>query len=239
MSKFPMMTDTRQLALEWPHRPALTRADFVVGAANEAAIAMIDGFPHWPNRVAVLIGPPGSGKTHLASIWREASGAREIAAQDLAGADLSGLLATGAVLVEGIDAENVSPTSLFHLLNLVREREGYALLTSRVAPAELLFPLADLRSRLRAAVPVVLEAPDDALLAQVVVKLFADRQLPVDAGLIDYLSRRMERSLEAANRLVAALDAAALAAGRPVTRQLAAQVLAREDVDDTRSGEDL
>ncbi len=239
MPKFPTMTETRQLALEWPHRPALTRADFVVGAANEAAIAMIDAFPNWPNRVAVLVGPPGSGKTHLASIWREASDAREIAAHDLGRVDLGNLLATGSVLVEAIDAADVSPTALFHLLNLVREREGHALLTSRIAPAELDYPLADLRSRLRAAVPVVLEAPDDALLAHVVVKLFADRQLPVDAGLVEYLCRRMERSLEAADRIVAALDAAALAAGRPITRQLAAQVLAREGVDEATAAEDL
>ena len=233
------MTEPRQLALEWPHQQALTRADFVVGAANEAAMAMIDAFPHWPNRVAVLVGPPGSGKSHLAAIWCAASGAREIAAADLRSADLAGLLATGAVVVEDIDAPGVDPTALFHLINLVREREAFALMTSHIAPAELDFPLADLRSRLRAAVPVALEAPDDALLAKVIVKLFADRQLPIDAGLVEFLSRRMERSLEAAGRLVAALDAAALAAGRPVTRQLAAQVLAGVGGEEPVHGEDL
>ncbi len=226
------MIETRQLALELPHRPALTRADFVVGAANEAAIAMVDAFPHWPNRVAVLVGPAGSGKTHLAAVWREASGATEIAASDLAAADLGSLLATGAVLVEDIHSDGVDATALFHLINLVREREAFALLTSRVAPAELDVALPDLRSRLRAAVPVELAAPDDALLARVIVKLFADRQLPVDAGLVEFLGRRMERSLGAANRIVAELDAAALAAGRPVTRQLAAQVLGRQDADE-------
>ncbi|WP_073052635.1 DnaA ATPase domain-containing protein [Kaistia soli] len=221
------MSETRQLALELPHPPALTRADFIVGAANEAAIAMIDRYPAWPNRVAILVGPPGSGKTHLAAIWRESSGAAEVGARDLGTADLGALLASGAVLVEDIHAPETDPTALFHLLNLVREREAHALLTSRVLPAELAFVLPDLRSRLRAAVPVGLDAPDDALLAQVIVKLFADRQLPVDASLVDYLSRRIERSLEAAGRIVAALDAEALAAGRPLTRQLAAQVLAR------------
>ncbi len=226
------MIETRQLALELPHRPALTRADFVVGAANESAMAMVDAFPQWPNRVAVLIGPAGSGKTHLAAVWREASGAAEIAARDLGAADLGSLLASGAVLVEDIHSDGVDATALFHLINLVREREAFALLTSRVAPAELDVALPDLRSRLRAAVPVELAAPDDALLAHVIVKLFADRQLPVDAGLVDYLGRRMERSLGAANRIVAELDAAALAAGRPVTRQLAAQVLGRHDADE-------
>ncbi|HWJ72999.1 MAG TPA: DnaA/Hda family protein [Kaistia sp.] len=220
------MNESRQLALELPHPPALTRADFVVGAANQAAVAMIDRYPDWPNRVAVLVGPPGSGKTHLAAIWRETSHAAEIAARDLGSADLGALLASGAVLVEDIHAPETDQTALFHLINLVRESEAHALLTSRMRPVELAFDLPDLRSRLRAAVPVELEAPDDALLAQVIVKLFADRQLPVDASLVDYLSRRIERSLQAAGEVVAALDAEALAAGRPVTRQLAAQVLA-------------
>lgn len=221
------MTETRQLALELPHRPGLSRADFVEGAANGAALAMVERWPDWPNRIAMLVGPAGSGKTHLSAIWRERSGAKEIAASALRDADLDALVAGGAVLVEDIHAGDVEETALFHLINLVRERDGHALLTSRLAPAELPFELADLRSRLRAAVPVTLLAPDDELLARVIVKLFADRQLPVEASLVDFLSLRMERSLEAANRIVAALDAEALAVGRPISRQLAARVLAR------------
>lgn len=223
------MTEARQLALALPHPPALTEADFVVGDSNAAAVAMVERYPAWPNPVAMLIGPKGSGKTHLATIWRERSGATEIRGDALAGADLAALLAGGAVLVEDIDGEGVDATALFHLLNLVREMRGFALLTSRVAAADLSFALPDLRSRLRAAFPVLLEEPDDALLAKVVVKLFADRQLEVDANLVAFLARRMERSLEFAARLVAALDAESLASGKPVTRPLATRVLAMMD----------
>jgi len=69
--------------------------------------------------------------------------------------------------------------------------------------------------------------PDDALLSALLVKLFADRQLIVDSGLVDYIAVRMERSLEAANALVDELDREALAAGGAVTRKLAAAALAR------------
>ncbi|MCX5493259.1 DnaA/Hda family protein [Kaistia dalseonensis] len=218
----------RQLALTLPHMAALTRADFLVGSANEAAVHLIDRFPDWPNRVALLIGPVGSGKTHLGQIWREASGASEIAARDLGRADFDALFASGRVLVEDLHAGPVDQAALFHFLNLVREREAHALLTSRESPAALGFSLPDLASRLRAAVPVVLQEPDDELLARVIVKLFADRQIAVDPPLVDFIRRRMDRSLESANRLVALLDQEALAAGRPITRQLAANVLARE-----------
>lgn len=228
-----MMTNTaRQLALTLPHSPAMTRADFLVGSANEAAIGLIDRFPDWPNHVVVLVGPEGSGKSHLGHIWKLSSGAVEVAARDLRLADVDGLAAVGHVLVEDLHAGDVEQNALFHLLNRIRERGAYGLLTSRVPVDALAFELPDLQSRLRAALPAELLAPDDSLLAHVIVKLFADRQLTVDAGVVDFICRRMERSLEAANRLVADLDRRALAEGRPITRQLAAAVLRQDDEDE-------
>lgn len=223
-----MISPTGQLALTLPHPAQMTRADFLIGRANEAAAGLVDRFPDWPNRTVLLAGPPGSGKTHLGRIWREASHAAEIAARDLGRADIEALLSTGRVLVEDLHEEGVDEAALFHLLNLVREREAYAFLTSRLPPGQLAFTLPDLVSRLRAAVPAELDTPDDDLLSRVMVKLFADRQLQVDPGLLDFIRRRMERSLEAANRIVADLDHAALAAGKPISRQLAAAILRQE-----------
>jgi chromosomal replication initiation ATPase DnaA len=227
-----MSDSLRQLPLSLPHSAAMTRADFIVGRANQSAIALIDRYPDWPNPVALLVGPAGSGKTHLGQIWKAATGAVEIAARDLATAGLDELVGTHPVLVEDVDGEGVSQTALFHLFNLVRERRVSALFTSRVPLQALPFDLPDLASRLRSAVPVELLEPDDELLARVIVKLFADRQLAVDPAVIDFISHRMERSLGAANRLVELLDREALAAGRPITRHLAATVLAREAGDE-------
>lgn len=215
----------RQLGLALPHQPQMTRADFLVGASNEAAVALIDRFPAWPNRNLLLIGPAGSGKSHLGRIWREIAGARAIRAAALREAEIEPSLAEGRLLVEDLHEPDLDEAVLFHLLNRARERSAFLMLTSRVPPHELAVALPDLVSRLRLALPVELPLPDDELLRRVLVKLFADRQLRVDPSLIDYLARRIERSYDAANRVVAALDAAALAAGRPITRQLAAAVL--------------
>jgi len=227
-----MSDSLRQLPLTLPHNAALTRADFIVGRANQSAVALVDRHPDWPNPVAVLVGPIGSGKTHLGQIWKAAAGAREIAARDLATASLDAFVGTGPVLVEDLHEDGVSQPALFHLLNLVRERRVSALLTSRVPVAALGFDLPDLASRLRASVPAELSEPEDELLARVIFKLFADRQLAVESAVVDFISQRMERSLGAANRLVEVLDREALAAGRPITRHLAASVLAREAGDE-------
>ncbi|MDE3115731.1 MAG: hypothetical protein KGL26_09045 [Pseudomonadota bacterium] len=216
---------SRQLPLDLPHNAAMTRADYLVGDANRAAIALIDAWPDWPAQAVLLTGPAGSGKTHLVEIWRTDSGGAVRAAGDLG--DVETLVKAGAVAVEDLHNGPLDETALFHLINLSNERRVPLLMTSRRPAAALPVRLPDLASRLRAMRPLELGAPDDALLRLVLVKLFADRQLAVDAGVIETIVTRMERSLEAANRVVAELDRAALAGGRAISRRLAATTLAQ------------
>ncbi|HVY19546.1 MAG TPA: hypothetical protein VHA70_05645 [Bauldia sp.] len=217
----------RQLPLTLPHRAAMTRADFLVGEANTRAIALVDAWPAWPAPVVLLAGPVGSGKTHVVEMWREASGAAVAAAPTLTDADVVPLVGAGAVAVEDLHQGVADEAALFHLLNLAAERKAPVLLTSRVWAAALPVRLADLASRLRAARPVELGEPDDDLLRRVLVKLFADRQLAVEPLVVEYIVTRMERSLEAANVLVEAIDHDALAAGAAITRRVAAAAMAR------------
>ena len=181
-------------------------------------------WPDWPSPVVALVGPEGAGKSHLAAIWAEQAGARFLSGRALRGVDLPAALATGALVIEDIAPNTLDETALFHLLNLVREEDASLLLTARTAPAGWRLATADLASRLRAVPVATLAAPDDATLRAVLVKLFADRQLAVDAPLLDYLMSRNERSFTAAREAVARLDAEALRLQRPVTRALAAEL---------------
>ena len=218
------MNVPRQLALALPHAESFAREDFLVGEANYSALATIERWPDWPGRALLLIGPEGAGKSHLAGIWAELAGARRIGARALGEADLLAELATGALVVE--DAQMpFDERALFHLLNLMREEEGFVLITARDAPAGWNVLLPDLASRLRAIPSVTLAAPDDALLRAVLVKLFGDRQLAVDESLISYVATRIERSFAAAQAAVARLDSEAMQRQRALTRALAAEIL--------------
>jgi chromosomal replication initiation ATPase DnaA len=213
------------LALALPHRESLTRDDFLEGPGNATALALIDRWPDWPARVMLLVGPEGSGKSHLAAVWAAQAGARVSAAAALEARAVPAALATGALVVEDVAAGNFDERALFHLLNLAREEDAFVLITSRTPPAAMPVALRDLASRLRALPAVTLAAPDDALLRAVLVKLCADRQMSVDEAVIGYLAARIERSFAAARNVVEQLDAEALRQARPVTRALAASVL--------------
>jgi DnaA regulatory inactivator Hda len=235
-TKAPPVPASRQLPLGLGHAAAMTRADFLVGDANREAIALIDAWPAWPAPVVVLVGPEGSGKSHLAAVWRSASAATATEAAAVRSTDVETLVAAGAVAVEDLHAGPLDEPALFHLINRAREHGVALLFTSRLAPASLGVALPDLASRLRSAHGVRLGAPDDELLRRVLVKLFADRQLALDPQVIDYLAVRMERSLAAAAAVVDVLDRTALAEGRPITRPFAAAALA--DRPDFHADED-
>lgn len=214
----------RQLVLALDHSVSFAREDFLHGPSNAAALALIDRWPDWPDRLVALIGPEGSGKSHLAAIWAEAAGARILSAKFLAMSDLPGSLATGALVVEDLESEDLDEPALFHLINLAREERAYVLLSARVPLTSFLISLRDLASRLRALPSVVLAPPDDALLHALIVKLAADRQLLMDATVVNYLVNHIERSFAAARAAVRRLDEEAMRQHRPVTRSLAAEL---------------
>lgn len=221
------MKPPRQLALALPHDESFAREDFLAGASNAGALRTIERWPDWPDRALALVGPEGAGKSHLAAIWAEIAGARRVSARALGETDLPAALATGTLVVEDADGK-LDERALFHLINLMRQEEGFILITARMAPATWAVGLPDLASRLRAVPTVAIEPPDDALLRAVLVKLFADRQLDVDESLIAYLVTRIERSFASARTAVEALDGEALRQKRAVTRALAVELLGRE-----------
>ncbi len=220
-----------QLPLDLGHRPALSDGDFLVAPCNAEAHAWLSRWPDWPSPASVIHGPAGCGKTHLAHLFAARSGAPIIAAARLEVASPPELLAEAkAVVVENCDRGQLDEAALFHLINLVKESGAHLLLSGREPPSRWKLALPDLRSRLNAMPALTIIAPDDSLLAAVLVKQFADRQIRVGEDLVFYLLGRMERSFEACARMVERLDRAALAARRAVTVPLARKLL-EEDQD--------
>ncbi|EJW12102.1 Chromosomal replication initiator protein DnaA [Rhodovulum sp. PH10] len=218
----------RQLALAFEHPESFAPEDFLRSASNAVAIDAVARWPDWPSRALVLLGPEGAGKSHLAAVWAQRAGAPVASARTLDEASVPAALAHGALVLEDVSPA-VDEVALFHLLNLARETGAWLLLTAASPPAGWRLRLPDLHSRLRALPAVTLAPPDEELLRAVLVKLFADRQIDADEGLLVYLERRIERSLAAARAVVDTLDREGLRQKRPVTRALAIEILGRDE----------
>lgn len=214
-----------QLAFELDHTPAQGEADFLVGDGNALAHGRIMTWPAWPDPVTLVVGPAKSGKSHLARIFADRSGAVFAGVEDLE--DLAAIGGRAPLIIEDVDRAGYHEAGLFHLLNQSMREQRPLLLTAREDIAN--WPLAtdDVRSRARRAAAFTLELTDDIQLSQMFVKLFGDRQIAVDPKIIGYLVARMERSAEEVVILADLMDRLALTKGTAITRSIAAEALDR------------
>lgn len=224
MTEMDSSVAPRQLLLALDHAVSFAREDFLRGPSNVEALNLVERWPDWPDRIVALVGPQGSGKSHLAAIWAVATGARVLSARLLPHSDLPAAFATGALVLEDLEFEGLDERALFHLLNFAREQAAYVLITSRSPLTTFPVAIRDLASRMRAVPSVALTAPDDALLRALIVKLAVDRQIAVDDPLVSYVANRIERSFAAAHHAVRRLDEEAMRQRRPVTRALAVEL---------------
>lgn len=223
-----------QLFFEFAPQPDYSAHQFIVGETNRAAADLVQSWPEWRVPVAMLVGPGGVGKTHLAHIWQAHAGGLFCPAGQLADGFNPIRYAAQPTVVD--DAHSVAgkigaERALLHLYNLCLQNKQTLLMTAAANPQHWGLLLPDLASRLRAAMVVEIRQPDDAMMRQLYAKLFADRQLSVPLPVIDWLLQRIERSATTAGRVVAALDAAALEAQKPISIYLARKVLGDEGED--------
>ncbi len=218
----------RQIPLDLAHEPGRSRDEIVVSEANRQAVGLIDAWPDWPACVVILAGPAGSGKSHLAAVWAEAANAVALDADEIE-AWLQGAELHRPVVIDDADT-GLDEHGLFHLINAARAAGTHILLTSRSFPSAWGVGLPDLSSRLKAAATIEILEPDDHLLSAVITKLFADRQVEVEPHVVQFLVRRIERSLSTAIDVVERLDRAALEHKSRITRALAAQTVSALDM---------
>jgi len=224
-----------QLTFDLGHTPSHAEDDFIVNPGNALAFEHILAFPNWPGPLTLVTGSAKSGKSHLARIWVERSGATVVAPDDVE--TLAGEGGTRPVLIEDADSAGYEEAALFHLLNQSMRDSRPVLMTARTPVDQWPYAKDDLLSRARLAAHFSVESPDDIQLSHMLVKLFADRQIAIDPKVVSYLVARMERSTEEAVRLVEVMDKLALTRRGPVSRTVAAEALAtRADAGNRSNG---
>ena len=222
------MNTPEQIPMTFDHRPALSGEDFLVSPSNQQAIQWIDSWPNWPGPLLVIVGPTGSGKTHLANVFLNTTGAKNVDIDMLDAKDPAEVIEGAKALVVE-NAENFIKGGLdehlLHLYNLAREHNICILMTAETAPARWQVNLKDLSSRLNTAPVAEINPPDDALISALLIKQFSDRQIDVGQDVISYLLSRMDRSFDAVRNVVESTDRLSLAEKRGVTIPLVRRVL--------------
>ena len=211
------MSGAAQMVL--PFRPRRAAAAPAIAAdSNAAARAWLARPADWPLGRLALWGPRGSGKSLLLAQWAARHGAALVAGPALRFAPPAGPLAID-------EADQAPPRDLLHTLNAAAEAGFAVLLAAEAPPARWPTALPDLSSRLRAITAVAIDPPEDALLAALLARLLAERQLRPSPATVAWLLARLPRRHDAVIAAVERLDRAAQTLGVPIAPALARAVL--------------
>ncbi len=219
-----------QYHLPLPQKESMAAEDFFSSAANEQARQwLVRRDPvTWPSHALVLWGPEGAGKTHLLSVWAAQRQAVFVQPEDdtlpkiIAGDGSPAFVLDNADSVVGVAEKE---EWLQHFFNATKEAGVPFLMATRRPPAQWGLRLRDIETRLKSCLSVEIFEPDDDLMRGLLLKLFADRQLRIESGVIDYLAARLERTGSALISAVEVLDEAALETGRKISTPFAQRAL--------------
>jgi DnaA regulatory inactivator Hda len=221
----------RQLTLSFGNSSSYDMDDFMVSECNDEVVAWLEKYPDWPVPALVVYGKSGSGKTHLANVFADGEFGEEcpiINGKDFTMENAENLPDfigdARCIVIDNADECREEP-ALFHLYNYIKETKRHVLLTAKNHPSKWNIELADLRSRMLAALSVGIGEPDDAQMAAVIVKLFSDRQIRIDQEVVVYLISHMERSFAEACRIVQEADELSLSEKRRITIPLIKRLL--------------
>lgn len=194
---------------------------FIVSDCNRDAYVLIESTHTWQQPFQLIYGASSCGKSHLLKLWQNAIGATEIT-NDTIQHTFSG----NSFIIDDVDHLH-NEKALFHCLNHLKERGGYALMSASTHPSQFPFTLPDLVSRLKAITCTAIMEPDDLLLYQIFTKAFAERQLHVGDEVVHFLVSRIERSFNDVLQCVQRIDQAALNEKRTITIPFVKKVLAK------------
>ena len=213
-----------QLILKFPTNKVYLKEDFYVSPSNQKAYEFISSWPKWIKRIANIFGPPGSGKTHLASILKSKTSALEIQSDALNDKIFFEFKINEALIIENLN-EKVSENLLFSLWNVALQDNKYLLITSTKPISTYKFKLLDLKSRANSSVIIGINLPSDDLISVILAKNFSDKQIKVEKKHIDYIIKRIDRSYEKISQFISILDKYSLKKNSPFSLKLIKEVL--------------
>lgn len=214
----------QQLVFDFPFTTSHSPADFAESSCNKKALQAIKNMHEWPYYALCIVGEKNAGKTHLTSVYHaERPTAKLLQRDDIKKHTIFNISASHIIID---DADTIRDESaFFHILNIIKERKGSVLMTALSPPSQWSIRLADLKSRI-CSIPVIhLEAPDDKLRFDILIKLFSDRSISIDISIAEYILKYIKKDIHILHKVVQYTDAEMLSLKKPLSRSLFRNIL--------------
>ena len=213
-----------QLTFKFPFKTNYFEEDFYVSSNNFEAYKLIESWPKWSSRYINIFGPPGCGKTHLANIFKKKINSFFIKASELSNNSLSLIKLKECLIIDEYQ-NNIEEKLFYSMLNQCHQSNQYMIVNSLKPIKTLVIELNDLKSRFDSFVDIGIDLPTDDLIRVILTKNFSDKQVKIEAKLLEYILKNIHRSYEDIFDLIDKVDTLSLSTGKPININLIKKVL--------------
>jgi len=213
-----------QLIFKFPFTTNYFEEDFYVSTNNFNAYKLIESWPKWSSRYVNIFGPPGCGKTHLANIFKKKINSFFIKAEELNNNSLSLMKLKECLIIDNYK-NNIEEKLFYSVLNQSHQSNQYVIINTLEPVKKLSVVLNDLKSRFDSFIDIGIDLPTDDLIRVVLTKNFSDKQIKVEARLLEYILKNINRSYEDIFDLIDKVDALSLSTGKSININLIKKAL--------------
>ncbi len=187
------MKDLNQLLLNFKQNQNFNYNDFYVSKSNYYAFQLIEKWPKWEKNILNICGEKYSGKTHLSNIFLNKNGGIKVEEKEINNEIFKKFKLYENIIIDNYD-NKVDEKLIYSIFNLADQDNKYLIINSINPINKIDFKLNDLKSRSKNCLFAQIENPDDELMFAIILKSFSDRQIQIDKKLIDFITKRIDRS---------------------------------------------
>jgi chromosomal replication initiation ATPase DnaA len=213
-----------QLIFKFPFKANYFEEDFYVSVNNFNAYKLIESWPKWPSRYVNIFGPSGCGKTHLANIFKKKINSFFITASELDNSSLPLIKLKECLIIDDYK-NNIEEKLFYSVLNQSHQINQYVIVNSLNPIKTSMVKLNDLMSRYDNFIEIGIDLPTDELIRVILSKNFSDKQVKIEAKLLEYILKNINRSYEDIFDLIDKLDTLSLSTGKSININLIKNVL--------------
>ena len=187
------MNKLNQTLLKFELEQNFTYDDFFVSKCNYFAFSLIESWPKWEKNILNIYGEKFCGKSHLSEIFKKKNKAIIIKNDDINNNFFNKIRYYENIILDNLEFLSDEKT-LYSIFNFVEQYNKYLIINSIDSINSIEFKLPDLKSRLKNCIFAKIDKPDDDMIFALVLKHFADRQIKIEKKIIEYITKRIERS---------------------------------------------
>ena len=213
-----------QLSFKFPFKTTYYENDFYVSSNNFAAYQLIESWPEWLDNNINIFGTNGCGKTHLANILKKKLNSILVTSKNFDEEVLLDLKNKDCLIIDEYE-NDIEEKLLYSTLNFSKQFNKYIVINSLEPIKKNKIQLKDLKSRFDSFIDIGIDLPTDELIRVIITKNFSDKQVKIEAKLLEYILKNIHRSYEDIFDLIDKVDTLSLSTGKSININLIKKVL--------------